>query len=239
MTSIPKHLKSGSECPPLKEKQLRLYSMHYCPYAQRAKLVLAAKNIPYEEININLVEKPEWYLAKNAPGQVPSLEWIDNNTKEIRFIPESLIVSDFLDETNPENRLQPNDQYVKAQHRVLIERSSNITTPFYKILRSGGKEGCEDLNKNLKTYEDALNNTYFGGSKPAMVDYMLWPWFERFPLLNDAGFQLNADGKLPKLAAWTKAMEANETVQKVKVPLELMKKFMNGYLQGKVEYDFE
>jgi glutaredoxin len=36
----------GSECPPLKENQLRLYNMRFCPYAQRAKLVLAAKNIP-------------------------------------------------------------------------------------------------------------------------------------------------------------------------------------------------
>ncbi|CAF4997676.1 unnamed protein product, partial [Rotaria socialis] len=52
--------------------------MRFCPYVQRAKLVLAAKNIPYEEINVNLVEKPEWYLEKNAPGQVPSLEWIES-----------------------------------------------------------------------------------------------------------------------------------------------------------------
>ncbi|CAF4257016.1 unnamed protein product, partial [Adineta steineri] len=93
MPSYPKHLKTGSECPPLKENQLRLYSMHFCPYAQRAKLVLAAKNIPYEEINIDLVDKPEWYLKKNAPGQVPGLEWIDHDSKESKFIPESLIVS--------------------------------------------------------------------------------------------------------------------------------------------------
>jgi len=46
MTTAPKHLKSGSECPPLKENQLRLYGMRFCPYVQRAKLVLAAKNIP-------------------------------------------------------------------------------------------------------------------------------------------------------------------------------------------------
>ncbi len=38
--------KIGSECPPLKENQLRLYGMRFCPYVQRAKLVLAAKNIP-------------------------------------------------------------------------------------------------------------------------------------------------------------------------------------------------
>ncbi len=46
MPTAQKHLKSGSECPPLKENQLRLYSMRFCPYVRRAKLVLAAKNIP-------------------------------------------------------------------------------------------------------------------------------------------------------------------------------------------------
>jgi len=238
MTSAPKHLKAGSECPPLKENQLRLYNMRFCPYAQRAKLVLAAHNIPYEEININLVEKPEWYLKKNAPGQVPGLEWIDPETKETRFIPESLVVSDYLDE-NSKTLLQPTDSYLKAKHRVLIERFSNVTSAFYKILRADAKQGIEDINKNLAAYEEALTDTFFGGSKPAMVDYMLWPWVERFPLLSDAGFQLNADGKFPKLAAWVEAMEADEAVQKVKVPLELTKKFMEGYKQGKIEYDFE
>jgi glutathione S-transferase len=70
-----------------------------------------------------------------------------------------------------------------------------------------------------------------------MVDYMLWPWFERLPLINDAGFQFNADGKFPKLAAWIEAMESDENVQKIKVPIEISKKFMEGYQKGTPEYD--
>jgi len=82
--------------------------------------------VRYEEINVNLVDKPEWYLQKNAPGQVPSLEWIDSQTKETRFIPESLIVSDYLDEAFPGVRLQPTDSYLKAKQRVLVERFSSV-----------------------------------------------------------------------------------------------------------------
>ena len=114
-----------------------------------------------------------------------------------------------------------------------------MTNAYYKILRGDAKKGIESLNNNLATYEEALNDTYFGGSSPGMVDYMLWPWFERLPLLSEAGFEFNADGKLPKLAAWIKSMEGNEVVQKVKVPTELSKKFMEGYKNGKPEYDFE
>lgn len=41
-----KHLGPGSQLPPLRPGKLRLYSMVFCPFAQRSRLVLAAKNIP-------------------------------------------------------------------------------------------------------------------------------------------------------------------------------------------------
>ena len=80
----------------------------------------------YEEINVNLMEKPEWYLARNAPGQVPALEWIDHDSKQTRLIPESLIVVDYLESTHPEPQLAPKDPFVRAQQRVLIDRFSNV-----------------------------------------------------------------------------------------------------------------
>ena len=73
-----------------------------------------------------MVEKPEWYLKKNAPGQVPALEWIDIQTKQVKFIPESLLVSDYLDEVHSEHRLHPTDPYVKAQQRILVERFNSV-----------------------------------------------------------------------------------------------------------------
>ena len=72
-----------------------------------------------------------------------------------------------------------------------------------------------------------------------MVDYMLWPWFERFSLLNEINFDFNANENFPKLATWIKTMNINENVQKVKIPIEITKKFMNSYRQGKPEYDIE
>ena len=40
-----KHLGPGSQNPPLTKGKLRIYSMVFCPYAQRVRLVLAAKKI--------------------------------------------------------------------------------------------------------------------------------------------------------------------------------------------------
>lgn len=114
-----------------------------------------------------------------------------------------------------------------------------MTSAFYKILRGDPKKGIEDMNANLVPYEHALREKFFAGSKPGMIDYMLWPWFERLPLLADMGFTFNGDGQCPKLAAWIEAMEQDENVQKIKVPLSTTKKFMDGYRQGKPEYDIE
>ncbi len=36
----------GSILPIIKNDVLRLYSMRFCPYSQRVRLILAAKNIP-------------------------------------------------------------------------------------------------------------------------------------------------------------------------------------------------
>ena len=41
-----KHLETGSAFPNHEKGVLRLYSMRFCPYAERPRLVLAAKNIP-------------------------------------------------------------------------------------------------------------------------------------------------------------------------------------------------
>lgn len=36
----------------------------------------------------------------------------------------------------------------------------------------------------LSVFENELSRrgtTFFGGDQPAMLDYMIWPWIERFP----------------------------------------------------------
>ncbi|CAF4010148.1 unnamed protein product, partial [Rotaria sp. Silwood1] len=192
----------------------------------------------FEEIYINLADPPEWYLKKNPTGQVPSLEWIDANSKQTALVPESLIICDYLDEKYPEHRLHPLDPYLKAKQRVLVDRMGNVTYAYYTIIKGQDvANAIKDLNEHLGLFEQALENTFFGGSTPAMIDYMIWPWFERFPFLREAGYVFNADGKFPKLAAWIKAMEASNAVKQVKVPEAAMKKFMDSFRSGKTEYD--
>lgn len=55
---------------PAKEKDiLRVYSMRLCPYAERARIILLAKKLPHEIVNIDLKKKPDWYLKINPQGK--------------------------------------------------------------------------------------------------------------------------------------------------------------------------
>ncbi|PAA82959.1 hypothetical protein BOX15_Mlig029378g2, partial [Macrostomum lignano] len=68
-----KHLESGEPEPQLKPNLLTLYSMRFCPFAQRTRLVLQHKQLPHQIVNVNLVRKPDWFLAKSSSGKVPAL----------------------------------------------------------------------------------------------------------------------------------------------------------------------
>jgi hypothetical protein len=46
MSGWTKHLGQSSDCPPITNNKVTLFNMRYCPYAQRAVLVLDAKKIP-------------------------------------------------------------------------------------------------------------------------------------------------------------------------------------------------
>lgn len=69
---VNKWTSAGSEQPPKEQGKLRLYSMEYCPYAHRARLILRAKAVPHDIVNINLLNKPDWYLKVHPEGSFTS-----------------------------------------------------------------------------------------------------------------------------------------------------------------------
>ena len=53
---------------------LTLYDAARCPYCARVRIVLAEKDVEYETIEIDLVDRPPWIYEKNSTGRVPVLE---------------------------------------------------------------------------------------------------------------------------------------------------------------------
>jgi len=230
-----KAIGKGSDCPELAEDVLRLYSMRFCPYAQRTRLVLAHKQIPHETVNINLMDKPDWYFEKNPEGKVPALE------RNGQTVFESAICDDYLDEIYPENPLTPRDPYEKAKQRILMELFSKFTSPYYKALRGSEEEkeeAKEAMAKALAVYEKALQGPYFGGDSPSMLDLHIWPWFERMAIIKIvSGKDPLPQDRAPKLRAWVETMMKLPAVKATCFTAETHLKFIQSYRDGTPDYD--
>ncbi|XP_070490128.1 pyrimidodiazepine synthase-like [Chironomus tepperi] len=238
------HLAKGSHQPVFPDDgKLRLYSMRFCPYAQRAHLVLDAKNIPYHVAYINLTEKPEWIEKVSALSKVPALEIPGHGESLI----ESLIIADYLDEKYPQNPLHSKDPLQKARDRILVERFNSFITPFYRIVfqrNQGGAPGAiTELTNALDVYEKELRERktkFFGGSKPGMLDYMIWPWCERSDSMK---FILGDKYELDKvrfseLLKWKDEMQKDKAVKENYISPEDHYKFASLRLAGTPDYDF-
>lgn len=158
--------------------KLRLYSMKFCPYAQRVHLVLDAKNIPYHTAFINLTDKPEWLVNVSALTKVPALETpgIEGDS-----LIESLIISDYLDEKYPQIPLHSKDPLQKARDRIFVERFEDFIKPFHRLLFNHKKDGAPgaitELTTGLDMFENELKkrgSKFFGGSKPGMLGEIIF-----------------------------------------------------------------
>ncbi|XP_055280683.1 glutathione S-transferase omega-1-like isoform X2 [Moschus berezovskii] len=138
-------LGKGSDPPgPVPEGLIRVYSMRFCPFAKRTLLVLRAKGIRHEVININLKNKPEWFFKKNPSGLVPVLE-----TSLGQLICESAITCEYLDEAYPGKKLLPGDPYEKACQKMVFESFSKVPSLMVGFLGKQNKEDCSGLKEEL------------------------------------------------------------------------------------------
>ena len=98
---------------------LKLISHKLCPYVQRAVIALTEKGVPFERIDIDLANKPDWFLAISPLGKTPVLLVGD--------VPifESAVILEYLEETEPKP-LHPADPLRRAEHRGWIEFGSAV-----------------------------------------------------------------------------------------------------------------
>lgn len=221
----------------------RLYSMRFCPYAQRAHLVLTAKNIPFNVAYINPDDKPKW-LAKVSPTlKVPVLEMPEENAT----IAESLVIADFIDEKYPQNPLHSKNPIQKARDRMLMERFNEFIKPFHRIVTMYKKDeapaALDDIFKTLDIFEDELrtrNTMFFGGHNPGMLDYMIWPWIERTAMFKIMiGEKSELDKKrFSELLRWQDEMMKDKAVKDHYISAEDHHKFFMLKQANNPDYDF-
>src|SRR5690606_12335761 len=98
---------------------LHLMSHALCPYVQRAAISLAEKGVAFERTDIDLANKPDWFLAISPLGKTPVLSVGGQS------VFESAAILEYLEETQPKP-LHPADPMTRAQHRGWIEFGSSV-----------------------------------------------------------------------------------------------------------------
>lgn len=94
-----------------------LISHALCPYVQRAVITLAEKAVPFRRIDIDLADKPDWFLAVSPLGRVPVLQ-VGGTA-----LFESAVIVEYLEEVTGDP-MHPADPLDRARHRAWIEMAS-------------------------------------------------------------------------------------------------------------------
>ncbi|KAH8379130.1 hypothetical protein KR009_003203, partial [Drosophila setifemur] len=220
----------------------RYFTMAFCPFSQRVHLLLAAKEIPHHKIYVDLIDKPEWYKEYSPLGKVPAVQF--PGLKDQPTLVESLIIAEYLDEQYPEpRRLFPTDPLQKAQDKILIERFAPVVSAVYPVLTCNPNAPADALEKfeaALEVFEVELGQRgtpYFAGQTIGLVDYMIWPWFERFPSMKlNSQYELDPK-RFEKLLKWRDLVAQDAAVQKTALDVQLHAEFQKSKTLGKPQYD--
>ncbi|PIK52156.1 putative glutathione S-transferase omega-1 [Apostichopus japonicus] len=195
MAPGPKHLTTGDALPPLQPGILRVYSMKFCPFADRARLMLHAKGIEHEVVNVNTWKKPEWFVEKNPKQLVPVLE------KDGKIVYESIITAQYLEDIYPDkNPLIPKDPYQRARDAIILDHCGgkflrSMVPKVDKIRRKSKTSGIAAASqRRLEEERDGFLFRYHteqkfqqliledqisvGQLKSALVVSSVWDWFQ-------------------------------------------------------------
>ncbi|UBF29228.1 glutathione S-transferase family protein [Kovacikia minuta CCNUW1] len=196
---------------------VEIYSAQSCPYAQRSRMALLEKGVPFELVEIDLFNKPQGFAEISPYGKVPVIRYGDDR------VWESAVINEYLEEMFPEPPLLPREPGLRAIARIWIDFANTKLIPaFYKLLVSQDAETqaewAGELEKHFRFMETegfaklSGNGPYWMGESLNLVDLSVYPWFERLPALNHyQGIGLPVD--CLRLRNWWMAMQLRDSVR--------------------------
>ena len=189
---------------------LKLISHKLCPYVQRAVIALTEKGVAFERIDIDLANKPDWFLKISPLGKTPVLQVSDT------AIFESAVILEYFEETQPK-RLHPGDPLKRAEHRAWMEFGSAILNDiagFYAAPDEATfRAKTAQLEQRFARLESRVTaSPWFDGENFSLVDAVFGPVFRYFDVFDEiADFGILA--RKPKLARWRKTLAARPSVR--------------------------
>lgn len=209
---------------------LKLISHKLCPYVQRAAIALHEKGVAFERIDIDLANKPDWFLAISPLGKVPVLTVASANGEVALF--ESNVICEYLEETQGGARLHPQDPLQRAQHRAWMEFGSAILSDLWGLETTTDaptfKSKREAITAKFARVEAALGSgPFFAGQDFSLVDAVFAPIFRYFDVFDEL-IDLAVFAQTPKLRKWRTELAKRPSVQAAVGPdyPELLRAFL-------------
>jgi len=203
--------------------EIELFSFSGCPYAQRSRMVLIEKGLPFRLTEVDLFDRPAWFSEVSPYGKVPVLRHAGGT------VYESAIINEYLDEAFPDPPLLPSSKLARAQARIWMHYCDSRLLPAgQQLMGSSGQaadraEKVAALTEILRFMEhEGLRKLgegpYWFGRQLTLTDIHFAPFIERF------GVHEALDGArwpedCPRLDRWRKALAETAGGQATALPL--------------------
>ena len=189
---------------------LKLISHKLCPYVQRAVIALTEKGVPFERIDIDLANKPDWFLKISPLGKTPVLGGGRQGDLRIRRDPG--ISGGNAAEPAASGRCACPRRAPRLD-RVRLGRAQRHR----RLLRRQGRGDLQGQDRAARAELCAAgrarsSSPWFDGEKFSLVDAVFGPVFRYFDVFDEIGDFGILAGK-PKLAQWRKNLAARPSVR--------------------------
>ncbi|WP_339026539.1 glutathione S-transferase family protein [Bradyrhizobium symbiodeficiens] len=194
---------------------LKLISHKLCPYVQRAVIALKEKGVPFERVDIDLANKPDWFLKLSPLGKVPVLV-VTTDEGEVALF-ESNVICEYIEETQAGLELHPADALKRAEHRAWMEFGSAILGDLWGLETTADPAMFESKRQALVAkfarVEAALGaGPFFASEAFSLVDAAFAPIFRYFDVFDELT-ELGIFKDLPKVRAWRAELAKRPSVR--------------------------
>lgn len=185
-----------------------LVSHVLCPYAQRVGIALAEQGIAHQRIDVDLADRPDWFVQLSPLGKVPLLRVGDAT------LFESAVILEYLEETGPAP-LHPEAPLERARVRAWVEAASQALATIARIYNAPEAAGLAREQAALTALLARLarelgDGPWFGGVRFTLADAAWAPVFRYLDAFERIG--IAAMPVTPAFAAWRARLAARRSV---------------------------
>ena len=148
---------------------IKLVTSKLSPFGHRVEMCLIEKKISYEKVDVDLANKPDWFVQDSPLGKAPI---IYGNGRPLF---ESIAICEYLEEAFPDIQLHSKDVYTRAWHRGWMEFSNGLISSIFGIAFATDQktldEKLDEARKKIKNLEKYLTaEPFFGGGHFSLID---------------------------------------------------------------------